>query len=131
VYGQFDRIRGGYDLAIVAMGNMVYRALKIRELLAAEGRSAAVYGLSCPLCITPRLLKELGGFKLVVTYEDHDASTGMGARMALAFSGEPDVPPLYRAGVTEYGASGDPEDLYRQQGLLPEQMASRILRELS
>jgi transketolase len=131
VYGQFDRIRGGYDLAIVAMGNMVFRALRTRELLAAEGRSAAVYGLSCPLCITPRLLRELAGYKLVVTYEDHDASTGMGARMALAFSGMQPVPPLVRAGVTEYGASGDPEDLYRQQGLLPEQLAARILKELS
>jgi len=131
VYGQFDRIRGGYDLAIVAMGNMVHRALRVRELLAAEGRSAAVYGLSCPLCITPRLLRELGGYKLVVTYEDHDASTGMGARMALALSGMQTVPPLVRAGVTEYGGSGDPEDLYRQQGLLPEQLAARILKELS
>ena len=131
VFGQHDHIRQGSDVAIVAMGNMVFRALEAREILREEDVSAAVYAVSCPLCISHRLLKELTGYRLVLTYEDHDADSGMGAGMALAFSNMEDTPPLLRAGVTNYGASGDPEDLFRIQELLPKQIAERIIRELS
>jgi len=36
-----------------------------------------------------------------------------------------------RKGITQYGASGDPEDLYRMAGLLPEQITEYILSEIS
>ncbi len=130
VYGMFDRLRSGSDVALVAMGNMVYRALEVRELLAERGVDAAVYNLSCPLCMSPRLMRELAGYRLVTTCEDHDADTGMGARVALALAPMAESPPLMRVGVTEYGVSGAPEDLYRMQGMLPEQIAGRIVSEL-
>lgn len=130
VYGQYDTIRTGTDVAILALGNMVHRAIRVRELLAEMDVSAAVYGMSCPLCIRPRLVKELSGYRLAVTYEDHDADTGLGARMALALTSWNAALPLLRAGVTEYGVSGPPERLYELQGLLPEQVAARIKKEL-
>jgi len=130
VYGQYDTIRTGTDVAILGLGSMIHRAVEARELLEAQGISAAVYGISCPLCITPRLRRELSKYRLAVTYEDHDADTGLGSRIALAFSADTGTPPLLRAGVTEYGVSGSPEELYKQQRLLPKQVVKRILKEL-
>jgi len=130
VYGKHDLIRDGRDVAIVGMGNMVHRAQKVRELLSDKGISAAVYAVSCPLCIGPRLLDELSDYRLVLTYEDHDMDTGMGAKLALAVACFQKKVNLRRKGVTQYGASGSPDDLYRQAGLAPDQLAEYIIGEL-
>jgi len=129
VYGLHDRIREGSDVAIVAMGNMVHRAMKAREILVESGISTAVYAVSCPLCIESELLDELSGYRLVVTLEDHDRDTGMGSKLAIAVTGFEKAVNLRRKGITRYGVSGDPEDLYRMAGLLPEQIAEYILAE--
>jgi len=129
-YGLHDRIRQGSDVAVVAMGNMVHRALRIREILLESDISTAVYAVSCPLCISPSLLDELKDFRLVVTLEDHDLDTGMGSKLAIAASRFQKRINLKRKGITRYGASGDAEDLYRMAGLSPDQIAEYILTEL-
>jgi transketolase len=128
-YGLHDHIGEGSDVAIVAMGN--FRALETREMLRDSDVSAAVYAVSCPLCINPGLLDELSQYRLVLTLEDHDVDTGMGSKMAVAISRFRKTINLRRKGITQYGASGDSEDLYRMAGLLPEQIAEYILTELS
>ncbi len=131
VYGLHDHIREGSDVAIVAMGNMVSKALETRELLRCSDIDAAVYAVSCPLCTNSELLEELSEYGLVVTLEDHDRDTGMGAKIAIAIAGSGETINLRRKGVTEYGVSGDPEDLYGMAGLLPGQIAEYILAELT
>ncbi len=131
VYGLHDHIRKGSDVAIVAMGNMVSKALKARELLLNSDINAAVYAISCPLCANSELLEELSEYKLVVTLEDHDRDTGMGSKIAIANADFGRAINLRRKGITQYGVSGDPEDLYRMAGLLPEQVAEYILAESS
>ena len=130
VYGLHDHIREGSDVAIVAMGNMVCKALEVRKLLLGSDIDAAVYAVSCPLCTNVELLEELSEYRLVVTLEDHDRDTGMGAKIAIAAAGFPKAINLRRKGVTRYGVSGDPEDLCRMAGLLPEQVAEYILTEI-
>ena len=131
VYGQHDLLREGGDLAIIAMGNMCHRALRVREILEESGVHAAVYSVHCPLCLSPSLLEELRGFPLIASYEDHDADTGLGARVALALSRKGGAPPLKRFGVVEYGFSGAPEELFRLQGLAPDQVATKLTAALS
>jgi len=131
VYGLHDHIREGSDVAIIAMGNMVHRAMKAREILLENDISTAVFAVSCPQCIGPRLLDELSGYRFVLTLEDHDRDTGMGSKMAIAIACFRRAINLRRMGVTQYGGSGDPEDLYRMAGLLPEQVAKYILAEIS
>lgn len=128
VFGRSDLLRKGQDIVILATGNMCSRALSVRDELSKKGVSAAVYGVSCPHCIGADLIEEIRGFDLVVTYEDHDRDSGLGAAVALALSGNDGSPPLQRFGIMEYGLSGSPEELYRIQGLLPDQVAGSILR---
>ena len=127
VYGQHDLLRQGENLAIIAMGNTCHRAIRVRDLLAEKGVSAAVYCVHCPLCLSPDLLTELREFPLIASYEDHDADTGLGAKVALALSKDGGAPPLMRFGVVEYGFSGSPEELFRLQGLAPDQVAQSLL----
>lgn len=130
VYGEPDRFRSGADVAILAVGNMCHKALEARLILEENGISAAVYGISCPHCIGTGLLREIKEFRLLATYEDHDRSTGLGASVALAMSGDRGYPALLRFGVDGYGLSGTPEDLYRAQGLLAPQVAREIIQKL-
>lgn len=125
-YGIFDRVRTGTDTAILTFGSMLYRALEAKTILERKGISTAVYNVSSPTIIPPELLLELQKFNMVLTYEDHNADTGLGARVALELASLDNTPVLLRAGVKGYGMSGDPEDLYRAQGLLPKQIAKRI-----
>jgi transketolase len=130
VHGKPDHLRKGTDVVIAAMGCMCVRAIEAGRHLAAKGVSAAVFGISAPLCITPAFVRKLSGYRLIVTYEDHDVETGLGARMAVAMADSAVGVPLLRIGVQGYGVSGEPEDLYRLQGLLPDQVASRIFKRL-
>ena len=130
VFGRPDMLRDGEDIAVLAMGGMCHRALEVRSLLEEAGFSARVYAVSAPNALVDSFVKKLAGFRLLATYEDHDADTGMGAGLALRISEMERAPQLIRFGVREYGMSGDPEDLYRIQGLMPDQVAEKLIGRL-
>lgn len=130
VHGKPDHLRKGTDVVIAAMGGMCARAIEAGRHLAGKGISAAVFGISAPLCITPAFVKKLSAYRLIVTYEDHDVETGLGSRLAVAMADSAVGVPLLRIGVQGYGMSGEPDDLYRLQGLMPDQVAARIQKRL-
>lgn len=130
-YGKVDRFRAGKDVAILAMGPTCEHALQAAEILGIGEVSTAVYGVSCPTEISNEFIKELMKFKQVITVEDHDTETGLGAGLAIKLSELSGTPALTRIGVTHYGMSGDAKDLYTLQGLQPEQIAETILSKLS
>ncbi len=130
VYGRHDLLKPGKDAVLVAMGPMCHRALEAAAILERRGIALEVISACCPVCLSPALLDRIRGFPLAVSYEDHDRETGLGSRLAVALSAERGAPPLLRLGVDGYGLSGDPEALYELAGLLPEQVADSIEKEL-
>ncbi|MBN1433679.1 transketolase [Candidatus Fermentibacterales bacterium] len=129
-YGQADLLRTGRDVAVLTMGLMCQRAIEVRDALSERGISAAVFNISCPLSIGTELVDRLRDFRLVATYEDHDRGSGLGASLSVAMAEAVTGVPLARYGVREYGFSGPPEELYRMQGLLPEQVARALAERL-
>lgn len=129
-FGKADQLRKGSEIAILAMGSMCTKAIQTAQILEIGGVSTGVWGVSCPNEIHPDFIHCLLGFKHIVTYEDHDIETGLGAGIALALSGIGNTPPLTRLGVVCYGMSGEADDLYALQGLQPEQAAETILNKL-
>jgi transketolase len=125
-FGRTDVIREGSHLAILALGPMTGSALEAAELLGAGGIEARVVSVSCPNALPKEMAADLQPFRLVVTCEDHDIETGLGASVALMLSETGGAPPLLRLGVRGYGMSGEPEDLYAIQDLQPEQIAEAI-----
>ena len=56
----------------------------------------------------------------VLTVEDHHVDTGVGSMAGLILAEAGIATPFKRLGVTEYGSSGKPADLYASQGLDPD-----------
>ncbi len=129
-FGEIDTVREGTDICVLALGPMTWKALELADILATGGLSCNVMSVSCPNNLPEGLAGELSSFRIVVTYEDHDTETGLGASVALSLCRRGGAPPLLRFGVKEYGVSGDHEDLYTMQGLQPEQVAVEVLEEL-
>ena len=129
-YSKPDLFRTGSKVAILAMGPTCIKAIEASQILEAGDISAAVYGISCPVSIPDSFIEELINFEHVITVEDHDTETGLGAGIALKLSEKANTPPLTRIGVTHYGESGDAEQLYTKQGLQPEQISEAIIAKL-
>ncbi|MCJ7804095.1 MAG: hypothetical protein MUP18_05810, partial [Desulfobacterales bacterium] len=66
----------------------------------------------------------------VVTYEDHHIQTGLGTLIANVLA-EHSLPIRFRKmGITQYGGSGKPDDLYQMQGLDVESLVQAVLDEI-
>lgn len=131
-YGRATLLREGDDCAIVAMGTMTAMAVRAHEILAKKGVGCRVLDMPSPLALDEDALAAAAATPLVVTYEDHHAATGLGASVALWLAGREGAPPprFMRVGVTRYGSSGTPKDLYVRQKVEPESVAGRILGTL-
>ena len=109
--GKGVELTDGKDVTIVATGYMVHKALEAAKLLAAKGISAKVVDIHTVQPIDEELLikcaKETGA---IVTAEEHSVRGGLGGAVAEALAKHCPVPMEF-AGITEFGESGDYEQL--------------------
>ncbi|HOT95924.1 MAG TPA: transketolase [bacterium] len=125
-YGKADLIRNGLQAAIIAMGGMVGRAVKAWELLQAEGIDIMVFSMSCPTDPDLEAITLAAKSGLIVTYEDHNVHTGLGSAVANSLAAAGIGCKLVKLGISRYGSSGIPDELYKSQGLDPENVAHTI-----
>lgn len=116
-YGAIDLLRDGKDVAILTMGHMAGRALEARGLLAEAGVDAMVLHCASPLGFDGGELFQLIGDRPLVTCEDHNADTGLGALVALKAARSGMALRLRNLGVTRYGESGASGDVLAAMGL--------------
>jgi transketolase len=126
-YGAMDIMAEGKDGAIITYGGMVYRALKIREALAAKGMNFAVVNMPCVNEIDEKVMANLVNLPYIVTYEDHNRLTGI-APVITAYLLKKGFKGKFESfGATKYGASGDTDEVMQTQGLDVETMTAAIL----
>jgi 1-deoxy-D-xylulose-5-phosphate synthase len=78
--GRGEIVRPGHDVAILAIGNMVYPALKAAELLAGDEISAEVVNMRFAKPLDEELLDNIASrFTRVLTIEDNVAQGGFGS----------------------------------------------------
>jgi len=129
-YGKADLLRDGDRAAVFSMGAMIFRALEAHEILKKEGIRVRVYNVSSPLDLDPKVVRTAAQTGLVVTYEDHNVHSGLGA-IAGRIIAENGIKVKFQClGVTGYGASADPEALFRKAGLDAAALAGRIKKSL-
>jgi len=128
-YGKADVIREGRDAVVIAMGTMVAYCLKAVEALRAEGLSVGLIAMSCPKDPDIAAIKTAATTGVIVTCEDHNVWTGLGASVAEALALNGLSCKLRMLGVGRYASSGTPEDLYAEQGIDPASVAKAV-REL-
>jgi transketolase len=129
-YGKADLIRHGKDAAIIATGGMVYRAVEAWKKLKGHGVEVQVLNLSC--LSDPDVEAILKAVKTgrVITYEDHHIQTGLGNLIANVIAEHGLSVRLRKFGITRYGSSGKPDDLYRMQGLDVDSLVKAVMDEI-
>jgi len=131
--GKSIKLRAGKDVAMIATGVMVNRALAAAEVLAGEGIDCAVVNMHT---IKPldeeRILNLAGTTPVLITLEEHVLAGGMGSAVSELltdkFDGRPPV--LKRIGIPdafphEYGSQ---DSLMETLGLQPPEIAAAVRR---
>ena len=131
-FGKAIVARGGNDVTIVAVGNMVCRSLGAAEMLAREGISARVLDMfSIKPMDTAAVVKAATETGCIVTAEDHTILGGLGGAVAEVLGDELPAP-LVRVGVPDtFAESGDAEDLLRAYGLTAEAIAQAARKAMA
>jgi transketolase len=116
--GRAGQLREGSDLTIVAIGAMLARALDVAEELHQAGVEARVLDFaSIKPADEKALIKAARETGAILTMEEHNVLTGLGALVASATSTTYPVP-VRQVGVPDlFGESGDPWKLLDHYGL--------------
>src|SRR4030043_470705 len=126
-YGHADLVRNGKDAAIITTGGMVYRAIQAWQKLREKGVAVQVVNISCLSDLDIDAILKAARTGTVITYEDHHIRTGLGSLIANVLAGV-GLPIRFRKmGITQYGSSGKPDDLYRMQGLDVESLVQAVM----
>jgi len=129
-FGKADLIREGKDGYILTYGCMVYRAVEISEKLKKDGISIGVLNFSCPTEIDKEMMKKAIETSFIITYEDHHIDTGLGATIGIYLSENEYSGKFFRKGITNYGASGKPDELFKWFGMDIESMTEFIKKKM-
>ncbi|NWG03773.1 MAG: transketolase [Syntrophaceae bacterium] len=130
-YGDADLVRKGKDAAIITTGGMVYRAVQAWEKLKEKGIEVQVLNISCLSDLDVEAILKAAHTGTVITYEDHQIHTGLGSRIANVIAEHRLSIRFRKLGITQYGSSGKPDDLYKMQGLDAESLIQVVLDEIA
>ncbi len=128
-YGKADMVRDGKQAAIIAMGAMTGRAVAAHDKLKAQGLDVQVLSMCCPTDPDVEVIKKAAATGLIITLEDHNVRTGLGSVVANVLAENGLCCKLIKLGITHYGSSGVPEELYASQGLDADSVVRTILKE--
>lgn len=135
IYGKDHKFRIGFgdiltygeDVALIATGTMVSKALEAAKLLEKEGVRVMVANISTIKPIDKDLVIDCAKkTKLVITLEDHGVIGGLGSAVAEVLSQY--YPAKMRMiGMHKFGESGKPADLYKKYRFDGEGVTEQVL----
>jgi len=114
--GKAEILREGSDIAIIACGTLVHRALDAAETLAAEGISARVLNIATVAPIDREAIVAAAGTGAIVTAEEHVVRGGLGGAVAEVVVEERPVP-MRVLGFPGFLETGSAEWLFERHGL--------------
>jgi len=115
--GRFSGLGGAFDVAL-HQGQLAER----------HAVNVAVYNFASIKPLDVEAVQEAARTGLIITAEDHQVDTGLGARVAAVLAEKGPACGFVRLGVKKYGLSGKPEDLYRLEGINWEGMVRAVLQ---
>ena len=129
--GKANIVRNGEDVCIMATGLLVHDALKAADRLEAEGISAAVVNFHTIKPIDKDMILQMAGrVKAIVTAEEHTVLGGFGSAVAEVLCGQNTG--FAMVGIEDrFGQSGQPDELFREYGLTPENIYDKCKMLLS
>ncbi len=128
--GCWEVLEAGVDCALLAVGSMVREAVTVHDLLAEKGIRAAVVNCSTVKPLDEKLLRAFADRPLFVM-EEHVQTGGFASTVTGWLVSEELPAPLINFGLPDtFVQHGSRGQLLRYLGLMPEQMARRILAVL-
>lgn len=126
---QAEIIKEDGDIALLAVGSMVEAAVKTAALLQEQGVSAAIVNMRTVKPLDEKLLYRMAKEKkLLVTMEEHTLAGGFGSAVLEYLADKGLLLPVLRLGIGDFFIEqGTPQELLEIAGLLPTQMAERVL----
>ena len=125
--GKGVELREGNDVAIIATGMMVQKAIEASDKLKEEGINARVINISTIKPIDKELvLKAARETKGIVTAEEHSIIGGLGAAVSqVVTSNYPTI--VKTIGIKDtFGESGTPDELMKKYGLTSEEIIKAV-----
>jgi transketolase len=131
-YGKADWIRAGHDVhaTIISYGALLPKAVAAADRLATLGWQVGVLNISCPFALDQEALCIAKRSETVMVYEDHHIRTGLGTLIAAYFTRAGFTCRFHQLGISRYGGSGKPDDLYRAQCLDVDSLVQQVLNWL-
>jgi len=128
-YAAIDTVRtGGDSAAVLACGTLAGSAVRAVDVLRADGLSVSASVTASPLHLDDDVMTALCAAPLIVTVEDHNIHSGLGATVASWIASRGLSTRLVTLGVRGYASSGTPSALFAAAGLDAEGIA-RSVRE--
>jgi transketolase len=132
--GKASILREGRDLAIIAIGTMVGRALEAAEQLSAEGIESTVINMATVRPIDREALRLAASTGAVVTVEEHSIHGGLGSAVVEVLAQEQPVPMRFVGVPGVFAPTGSHAGLCEHFGLTPagiHQAALELLKVVS
>lgn len=117
--GKGDWVRRGDMGTIITHGALSNNVVEACQLLRDEGISVSVLIMASVVPFDRESVLRAAQNGPILTVEDHHADTGVGAMVGMLLADQGVSCKFKRLGVTRYGSSGKPADLYADQGLDP------------
>lgn len=126
--GKGNILKTGTDVLLIVAGQLVSDALDCAEKLESEGISVEVVDMFTIKPIDKELIiKEAAQKKLIVTFENHSITGGLGSAVSEVLSDNAINVKLKRVGVDErFGQVGTPEFLQKEFKLTAEDLEEEI-----
>lgn len=125
--GKGVELKEGLDIAIIATGIMVGKALEASEELAKLGINARVINISTIKPIdTDIIVKAAKETKGIVTVEEHSIIGGLGSAVAEVVVENHPTKVLRIGTMDKFGESGDGNDLLEKYGLTVENIVKKV-----
>ena len=129
VCGKAIKMREGSDVQIIASGSMVGNAIKVADILLAEGIEASVTDLHSIKPFDSNAIEM--DKKLIVTLEEHNIIGGLGSAVADVISQYKSHPKLLKLGINDrFVPVGSYKYLLQQCGLDIESIKNDIINKL-
>lgn len=125
--GKANKLREGDDVAIIASGTMVYRALVVAKLLEEENIYSTVIDMHTIKPLDTECIDNLLSHRLIVTVEEHTVIGGLGSAVAEYLAPKYDKPPQLFIGIKDlFPKGGSYEYLLKECELNENQIVEKI-----
>ena len=114
--GKAETLREGSDVAIIACGVMVARALEAADCLAAAGVNARVVNMASIAPLDEAAIQAAADLRAIVTVEEHSARGGLGGAVAEVVAGYRPCP-IRILGFPGFMPTGSAKFLFEKFGL--------------